>query len=186
MVDMKVGLPVGHLFLGAPCLWSYLCSGFLLGLKSYWCRLFDQCLAEVARPECVEGTVTGGFAGPKLLGYRGTASGPPRPGFLTVVDFGICEIVFELRAVSCRRSYCVVRLWRLCESLSLQCTLFSVGGLRRFYGSAFLRHWLRLRVQLKELAEQNKEVAGDDDSDDDFEEGMGDIDVEAQPAMAFT
>jgi hypothetical protein len=38
---------------------------------------------------------------------------------------------------------------------------------------------------LKELAEQNKEVAGDDDSEEDFEEGMGDIDVEGPAAMAF-
>ena len=35
------------------------------------------------------------------------------------------------------------------------------------------------------LEEKNKEVAGDDDSDEDFEEGMGDIDVDAKPAMAL-
>jgi hypothetical protein len=40
-------------------------------------------------------------------------------------------------------------------------------------------------LQLKALEEQNREVAGDDDSEEDFEEGMGDIDVEAQPAMAI-
>ncbi|KAK9805915.1 hypothetical protein WJX73_004703 [Symbiochloris irregularis] len=39
-----------------------------------------------------------------------------------------------------------------------------------------------LTDQMKALEEKNREVAGDDESDDDFEEGMGDIDVE-KPAL---
>ena len=35
------------------------------------------------------------------------------------------------------------------------------------------------------LEEKNREVAGDEGSDDDFEEGMGDIDVESKPALAI-
>lgn len=42
-----------------------------------------------------------------------------------------------------------------------------------------------LTDQMRVLEEKNKEVAGDDDSEEDFEEGMGDIDVTAKPALAI-
>ena len=42
-----------------------------------------------------------------------------------------------------------------------------------------------LTDQMKALEEKNREVAGDDDSEEDFEEGMGDLDVEAKPALAM-
>ena len=42
-----------------------------------------------------------------------------------------------------------------------------------------------LTDQMKDLENKNREVAGDDDSDEDFEEGMGDIDVESKPALAI-
>ena len=42
-----------------------------------------------------------------------------------------------------------------------------------------------MAARVQALEEKNKEVAGDDDSDEDFEEGMGDIDVDAKPAMAL-
>ena len=43
-----------------------------------------------------------------------------------------------------------------------------------------------LTDQMKVLEEKNREVAGDDDSDEDFEDqGMGNIDVEGKPALAM-
>ena len=38
-------------------------------------------------------------------------------------------------------------------------------------------------LQMTELEAKNKEVAGDTDSEEDFEEGMGDIDVEAPTGL---
>lgn len=40
-----------------------------------------------------------------------------------------------------------------------------------------------LTEQLEKLESANKEVDGDEDSDDADEEGMGDIDVESGPAL---
>lgn len=42
---------------------------------------------------------------------------------------------------------------------------------------------LLLQTQMTELEAKNKEVAGDTDSEEDFEEGMGDIDVEAPTGL---
>ena len=39
-----------------------------------------------------------------------------------------------------------------------------------------------LREQMARLEGQNKDVAGDSD-DDDYQDGMGDIDVDAAPAL---
>lgn len=40
-------------------------------------------------------------------------------------------------------------------------------------------------VQMTEAENANKEVAGDSDSEDDFEEGMGDIDVEKASGLTI-
>ena len=39
-------------------------------------------------------------------------------------------------------------------------------------------------LQMTALAQANQEVAGDSDSEEDDEEGMGDIDVDAPPALS--
>ena len=41
-----------------------------------------------------------------------------------------------------------------------------------------------LAAKLEELEKANEEVAGDSDSGDDEDEGMGDVDVEGAPALA--
>ena len=43
---------------------------------------------------------------------------------------------------------------------------------------------LLLQSQLSELERKNMEVAGDSDSEEEYEEGMGDIDVEAPAALS--
>ena len=42
-----------------------------------------------------------------------------------------------------------------------------------------------MAVQMTEAEIANKEVAGDSDSEDDFEEGMGDIDVEKASGLTI-
>jgi len=56
----------------------------------------------------------------------------------------------------------------------------SIAGLKACADMMF-----HVAVQMTEAENANKEVAGDSDSEDDFEEGMGDIDVEKASGLTI-
>ena len=64
-----------------------------------------------------------------------------------------------------------------CKACSVVCTTSHTNAAQDCNDCAIL--------QMTEAENANKEVAGDSDSDDDFEEGMGDIDVEKASGLTI-